>query len=54
MQSKFPKDIPYGMLVEMQSEDLKTGDRAIFSLKEVKKGLNQVYKMSDYPIYGKE
>ena len=54
VQSKFPKDIPYGMLVEMHSEDLKTGDKSIFSLKEVKKGINQVYKMSDYSIYGKE
>jgi hypothetical protein len=54
IKSKFPSEMPYGMLVEMQSEDLKTGDRAIFSLKEVKKGINQVYKMSDYPIYGKE
>ena len=54
VQSKFPKDIPYGMLVEMHSEDLKTGDKSIFSLKEVKKVITQVYKMSDYSIYGKE
>jgi hypothetical protein len=54
VQSKFPKDIPYGMLVEMHSEDLKTGDKSIFSLKEVKKGINQVYKMSDYPKIGQE
>ncbi len=54
VQSKFPKDIPYGMLVEMHSEDLKTGDKSIITLKEVKKGINQVYKMSDYSIYGKE
>ena len=54
MKSKFPTDMPYGMLVEMHSEDLKTGDKSIFSLKEVKKGINQVYKMSDYSIYGKE
>jgi len=54
MKSKFPSEMPYGMLVEMQSEDLKTGDKSIFSLKEVKKGINQVYKMSDYSIYGKE
>jgi len=49
VQSKFPKDMPYGMLVEMHSEDLKTGDKSIFSLKEVKKGINQVYKIIDYP-----
>jgi hypothetical protein len=54
VQSKFPKDMPYGMLVEMHSEDLKTGDKSIFSLKEVKKGINQVYKMSDYPKIGQE
>jgi len=54
MKSKFPSDMPYGMLVEMHSEDLKTGDKSIFSLKEVKKGINQVYKMSDYPKIGQE
>jgi hypothetical protein len=54
VQSKFPKDIPYGMLVEMHSEDLKTGDKSIFSLKEVKKGINQVYKIIDYPKIGQE
>jgi hypothetical protein len=54
MQSKFPKDIPYGMLVEMHSEDLKTGDKSIMTLKEVKKGINQVFKMSDYPKIGEE
>jgi hypothetical protein len=42
------------MLVEMHSEDLKTGDKSIMTLKEVKKGINQVFKMIDYPIYGKE
>ena len=54
MKSKFPSEMPYGMLVEMHSEDLKTGDKSIFSLKEVKKGINQVYKMSDYPKIGQE
>ena len=54
MQSKFPKDIPYGMLVEMHSEDLKTGDKSIMTLKEVKKGINQVFKMSDYTKIGEE
>jgi hypothetical protein len=54
VQSKFPKDMPYGMLVEMHSEDLKTGDKSIFSLKEVKKGINQVYKIIDYPKIGQE
>ena len=54
MKSKFPSEMPYGMLVEMQSEDLKTGDKSIITLKEVKKGINQVYKMSDYPKIGQE
>lgn len=54
MQSKFPKDIPYGMLVEMHSEDLRTGDKSIMTLKEVKKGINQVFKISDYPKIGEE
>jgi hypothetical protein len=54
IKSKFPSEMPYGMLVEMHSEDLKTGDKSIMTLKEVKKGINQVFKMSDYPIYGKE
>lgn len=44
MKSKFPSEMPYGMLVEMQSEDLKTGDKSIMTLKEVKKGINQVFK----------
>ncbi len=54
MKSKFPSEMPYGMLVEMQSEDLKTGDKSIITLKEVKKGINQVYKMRDYPKIGQE
>lgn len=54
MKSKFPSEMPYGMLVEMQSEDLKTGDKSIITLKEVKKGINQVFKMSDYPKFGEE
>ena len=54
MKSKFPSEMPYGMLVEMHSEDLKTGDKSIFSLKEVKKGINQVYKMNDYSKIGQE
>lgn len=52
IKSKFPSEMPYGMLVEMQSEDLKTGDKSIITLKEVKKGINQVYKMSDFPKFG--
>jgi len=54
IKSKFPSEMPYGMLVELHSEDLKTGDKSIMTLKEVKKGINQVFKMIDYPIYGKE
>lgn len=49
MKSKFPSEMPYGMLVEMHSEDLKTGDKSIMTLKEVKKGINQVFKINDYP-----
>ena len=49
LKSKFPSEMPYGMLVEMQSEDLKTGDKSIITLKEVKKGINQVYNMSEFP-----
>jgi hypothetical protein len=51
MKSRFPSEIPYGMLVEMQAVDLKTGDKSIITLKEVKKGINQVYKMSDFPTF---
>ena len=54
IKSKFPSEMPYGMLVEMHSEDLKTGDKSIMTLKEVKKGINQVFKMSDYPKIGEE
>ena len=54
MKSKFPSEMPYGMLVEMHSEDLKTGDKSIITLKEVKKGINQVFKISDYPKIGEE
>ena len=54
MKSKFPSEMPYGMLVEMQSEDLKTGDKSIITLKEVKKGINQIFKISDYPKIGEE
>ena len=54
MKSKFPSEMPYGMLVEMQSEDLKTGDKSIITLKEVKKGINQIFKISDYPKIGED
>ncbi len=54
MKSKFPSEMPYGMLVEMQSEDLKTGDKSIITLKEVKKGINQVIKVTDYPTLGQK
>jgi len=54
LKSKFPSEMPYGMLVEMQSEDLKTGDKSIITLKEVKKGINQVIKVTDYPTLGQK
>jgi phage major head subunit gpT-like protein len=54
MKSKFPSEMPYGMLVEMQAEDLKTGDKSVITLKEVKKGINQVIKVGDYPTLGQK
>jgi len=49
MRSNLPREIPYGVPVEVSAEDLTTGDRTLMTLSEVKKGIGLTLRMSDYP-----
>lgn len=49
LRGKVPSDYPTGMLMEMESRDLKSGDKTIMRVTDIKKNLNVTYTMSDYP-----
>lgn len=49
LRGKLPTDYPYGMLMEMTTENLETGDKTILSVISVQKDADITYNMADYP-----
>jgi len=52
LQDAFPEDYPHGMLMEMTSEELESGEKTIMRITEIQKNANVTYSMNDYPIFG--
>lgn len=49
MKGKIPQEYPYGMIMEMQLEDLKNGEKTTMEVIDIDKNANVSYKMADYP-----
>jgi hypothetical protein len=49
LKGKLPEDYPYGMVMEMVSEDLESGDKTIMRVTDIQKNADVNYKMADYP-----
>lgn len=49
VRGKIPEDYPYGMMMEMTSEDQQSGDKTIMQVTDIKKNVQVTYAMSDYP-----
>lgn len=49
LRGKVPSDYPTGMLMEMETKDLKSGEKTIMKVTDIKKNVNVIYEMSDYP-----
>lgn len=49
LRGKVPSDYPTGMLMEMETKNLKNGEKTIMKVTDIKENANVVYVMSDYP-----
>jgi hypothetical protein len=49
LKGKIPENYPQGMLMEMNSKDLKSGDTTTMTVIDIKKNAQVKYMMSDYP-----
>jgi len=49
LKENLPDNYPYGMLMEMTSEDLKTGEKTIMRVTNIQKNATVKYTMADYP-----
>jgi hypothetical protein len=49
MKGKIPEDYPYGAIMEMTSEDKKSGDKTTMKMININQEANVQYKMADYP-----
>lgn len=49
LKNNLPDNYPYGMLMEMTSENLKTGEKTILRVTDIRKNANVKYTMADYP-----
>jgi len=56
LQGTIPEDYPYGMMMEMTSENLKNGEKTIMRVTDISKNTRVDYNMSDYPVlsFGRE
>lgn len=50
MKGKIPENYPYGMMVELTSEDLKSGEITTMKVIDIKKDAQVAYAMADYPM----
>lgn len=49
MKGKIPENYPYGMIMEMTSEDLKSGDKTMMKVTDIQTDAKVKYAMADYP-----
>lgn len=49
VRGKIPEDYPYGMMMEMTSEDLESGDKTVMRVTDINKNAQVTYSMSNYP-----
>lgn len=49
LRGKLPEDYPYGMLMEMVSENVKNGEKTVMRVTDIRENMNISYAMSDYP-----
>lgn len=49
MKGKIPDDYPYGMMMEMTTEDLDSGEKTIMKMIDIQDDANITYTMADYP-----
>lgn len=49
LKGKIPENYPQGMVMEMNTEDLKSGDKTTMRVTDINKNARVSYKMSDYP-----
>ncbi|MDZ7658255.1 DUF4412 domain-containing protein [Fodinibius sp.] len=49
MRDKIPEEYPYGMIMDMKSENSNTGEQMTMKVTDIKKNENISYSMSDYP-----
>ncbi|SHF90948.1 protein of unknown function [Fodinibius roseus] len=49
MRGKIPEDYPYGMMMEMTSEDRQSGDKTVMKVTDIQKNARVTYEMADYP-----
>lgn len=52
LRGKIPDDQPYGMMMEMTSQDSESGERVTMKVTDIKKNAQVSYSMSDYPNIG--
>lgn len=49
MKGKIPEEYPYGMILEMTSENLKSGEKTTMEIVDIDKNADVNYSMTDYP-----
>ena len=50
LKGKIPEDYPYGMMMEMNSEDMQNGDKVTMRVIDIRTGADVSYAMADYPF----
>jgi hypothetical protein len=50
IKGKIPENYPQGMVMEMNSEDLRSGDKTTMKITDINKNAQVTYVMADYPI----
>ena len=50
LRGKVPSEYPSGMLMEIETKDLESGDKTIMKVTDIKENANVTYTMSDYPV----
>lgn len=50
LQGTIPDDYPYGMMMEMTSENLKNGEKTVMRVTDITQNARVNYDMSEYPV----
>lgn len=51
LQGTIPDDYPYGMMMEMTSENLKNGEKTVMRVTDITQNARVNYNMSEYPVF---